>query len=393
MMSPISAQLIPFAFFTYYKTFNFPAGLTTITSANYQDYINKSWNLPTGAEVRISYDQQLKIGSLTMASGSTINHPACTSNPCAKINLKIDGNANIASGASIDAWGSGYLGGKSSVNTSTTGRTTGNTTTGGSVYRNGGTHAGYGGTSGGAIAAPYDDFAQPTDFGGGGGSNSAGTATGGGGGGAIRLDISGDLNLDGAIAADGYDGSTDAGGGAGGSIWITCKRLSSTSPGPVLSAVGGGASGSLSAGGGGGLIAVYYESLGGTMAFDYAHVTVNGGWGGASGAASGGPGILYVKQNSAAYPDIYFDNNGFDPDYDGTPILQSSNLTFGTISVMNRAKIRQLSSLNSITATATNVGKNAKVLIPDNGTVGYGVWFNPGTLTLSGSPVGVIIEY
>lgn len=389
--------MIPFAFWSQYPTYTFPATTTVITSANYTSYINRNWVVPNGATVNISYNLPMNIGSLTMASGGQIVHPACESNPCAKINLTINGNAIIPSGAAIDTYGSGYLGGYSATNGSTTGMTTGNTTTGGSQERTGGSHGGYGSYAANATtnvpAAVFDNYLQPYDFGGGGGGSITPARVGGGGGGVIRLNITGDLTLDGVVASDGYDGQaasgSGSGGGAGGSIWITCRQFMSHSTN-ILSAAGGSSSGAGSAGGGGGLIAIYYQSLGGTMAFDFSHISINGGIGNNVG---GGSGILYVQQTASAYGDIYFDNQMTVTTYQSTPFPQPSNMTYNSINLSTQADVKQLLNSVNVTATTTNVGVSSVLRVPTNGGSGYGSWFVPGTVNLTGSPIGQIVEY
>lgn len=396
----VSGQVLPFGFWHNYPNYTFPAGTTTITSANYKNYINKNWIVPGTAAVYISYDQALDIGSLTMSSGAEVTHTACKALPCPRIYLNIHGDAVIPSGAQMDPWGSGYLGGYSATNSSSSGMTTGFTTSGGAQERTGGSHAGYGSYAANATSnlpnAVYDDFMHPFDFGSGGGGSISPTRTGGDGGGAIRLNISGDLTLNGTISADGYDGEVSslngAGGGSGGSIWITCRKFTSTSSSVILSAAGGSSDQNGSAGGGGGMIAVYYESLGGTMAFDYNHFSIAGGVGKSNGSG-GGSGILYAQQNSATYGDIYFDNEEVNTIYKSTPFPQAANMTYGNITITRNANVTQLFSVINITATKTTVGDNSVLKVPTNSGAGYGVWFVPGTIVLTGSPAGVIVEY
>src|SRR5713101_97839 len=46
------------------------------------------------------------------------------------------------------------------------------------------------------------------------------------GGGSIRLQVGGALTIDGRLSANGHDGlQDDAGGGSGGSVWITANSL------------------------------------------------------------------------------------------------------------------------------------------------------------------------
>ena len=107
---------------------------------------------------------------------------------------------------------------------------------------------------------------------GGGGGNDA-NPSGGRGGGVVRIEATGTVTINGNISANGGVGtagiwSYPGGGGAGGSIYITCDTFEGTASG-VLRARGG-AGGYSTEGGGGGRIAVAYTNLGATqtMAFD-----------------------------------------------------------------------------------------------------------------------------
>lgn len=87
-----------------------------------------------------------------------------------------------------------------------------------------------------------------------GGGGASGNGPGGNGGGAIRIQVDGTVMVNGTISAGGQAGTAaHAGGGSGGSIFITCKIFSGS--GGVVSANGGG-----NDGGGGGRIAVIYDT-------------------------------------------------------------------------------------------------------------------------------------
>src|SRR6185369_16515719 len=104
---------------------------------------------------------------------------------------------------------------------------------------------------------PYGSATEPVDRGSGGGFGLGPTYAGGSiGGGAIRLNIGGILTVDGSMSANGNPAFQDgAGGGSGGSIWVTARTVrgdgSFTADGGEGELFGGG-------GGGGGRIAVYY---------------------------------------------------------------------------------------------------------------------------------------
>ena len=114
-------------------------------------------------------------------------------------------------------------------------------------------HGGYGANSTGNFAIggnPYDYLTSPTSPGSGGGNYSP-YSFGGAGGGAIQLTVTGTLQVDGTISANGGNGSgTGGGGGSGGSIWLTVGTLSG---GGAITANGGSGVDSVGGGGGGGI--------------------------------------------------------------------------------------------------------------------------------------------
>ena len=156
-------------------------------------------------------------------------------------------------------------------------------------FGSGGGYGGVGGAS--ATGVPggivYGSIAEPVDFGSGGGTGAGPNYDGGSrGAGALRLRVGGMLTVDGSISADGFDGFQDnAGGGAGGSVWITSRSLRGngaiTVDGGYGEFFGGG-------GGGGGRIAIYSPSNGfaGTL-------SVRGG----DGASRGGDGTTFLSSN------------------------------------------------------------------------------------------------
>ena len=124
-------------------------------------------------------------------------------------------------------------------------------------------------------------------------------ATGGAGGGAIRLTVTGVLQVDGRISARGTAGSSpSAGGGSGGSIYLTVGTLAGSG---VISA-NGGAGNALGGGGGGGRIAITYTSA---NAFSGLMSAYGGG-----GYAWGGAGTIYTKANSQSTGLVMVDNGG-----------------------------------------------------------------------------------
>lgn len=375
-----------------FSVYNFNSN-TTITSANVSTFTNRDWVIKTGVTVTIDYDQLIKIGNLTLKGTAVLTHSLCVASPCAVINLEVNNDATIASGALITANSKGYRGGYSAGNANTNGVYNENTTTGGSKLNAGGSHGGYGGYYSAAPAAtpavPYGSLTQPFTHGSGGGSASSGVY-GGDGGGTIRLNVFGTLTIDGRIDAGGENnGSVGSGAGAGGSVWVSAHLIKSSSAGPLIVAWGGDDTATNSSGGGGGRIAVYYDLLGGTMSINTSLICVDGGWG--NSGNYGGSGTLYVKKRSEAYGSIYFMAPITIGNYLETPFPQDTNRTFNLISIEG-GRVKMLTSAMSVTSAATTVDGNSGVLyVPTNGAAGYGSWFVPGTTTLPNS--GAITEY
>ena len=218
----------------------------------------------------------LTFGTITLHTGATFTMPGASE--------LIAGTLTVQAGAHITADGLGYAGGTGY------GQGPGGGVGGGGPAGGGG-HGGGGGTGyynnyspTGGGGGTNDSAVTPTAEGSGGGGSPSVGGVGGAGGGAIRLIVSGTLQLDGQISANGVNGSGYGGGGAGGSIWVTTGGLSGT--GSFTANGGGGTSGGNGGGGagGGGRIAVYYD----TSSFA-----------GALTAAAGAPGVLYSGAGAA----------------------------------------------------------------------------------------------
>ena len=235
--------------------------------------------------------------SLFVGSNSWLRSSAST------FNLTINNNATIQAGGGIvaDALGSPANSGNGH----------------GSYYGvfplyqgSGGGHGGYGANSVSNSATggvTYDNSTSPSLVGSGGGGN-GNNSFGGNGGGYVHLTVTGSLQLDGIISANGTAGfGTGGGGGSGGGIWITAGTFTGLGN---ISAKGGAGVPSVGGGGGGGRIAITYN----TNSFS-GNISAFGG----SGAYWGGAGTLYFKTNSQQYAQLIFDNGGN---------LASTNTTF-----------------------------------------------------------------
>ncbi len=231
--------------------------------------------------------------SLLLTSNAVLTHATApngeTNN---RVLLTITGDVTVATGCSINASARGYA----SASGPGAGGNWGDQGSGGGHGGHGG-HTPNGRSGGGA----YDLIPTPVDFGSGGGNGYGGR--GGYGGGVIELSVGGRLQVDGTITADGgamiWAGSDGyAGGGAGGSVWITAGTLSGAG---VISASGGGGASYAGGGGGGGRIALYFttDSFSGT-------VQALGGTGWQRGSA----GTIFRQTNGTAHGQVRIENGG-----------------------------------------------------------------------------------
>ncbi|MDE3067932.1 MAG: carboxypeptidase regulatory-like domain-containing protein [Verrucomicrobiota bacterium] len=248
-----------------------------------------------GAIVQPMFDK-LDLTSLFIGSNSSLTASAQTN-----LQFTVTGNATIESNAAINLNSRGYpadMGLERGLTTTMNGVTTGS----------GGGYGGYGGdglysfyNTYGAMF--YGSILAPTNFGSGGGVN-AKLPQGSAGGGAVQVTVGGTLSLSGAITANGGDATEfAAGGGAGGSVYLTVGTLVGAGS---ISANGGAGGEDLGGGGGGGRIAIYFNTNNFTGS-----LTAYGG----AGYVAGGAGTIYLAQNwNNAFPRpvglVILDNGG-----------------------------------------------------------------------------------
>ncbi len=210
--------------------------------------------------------------------------------------LSFSGNATILPGGGILADGRGYAGSQGPgaaypYSTYGYGYTGGGAGYGGYGAAGAGGGSANGGNSYGSIVAPVDP-----------GSGGAGTTSaqyGGSGGGTIRLNVVGILSVGGRVSANGTEGlAPGAGGGSGGSIWITAGSLT----GSGIIAADGGRGNGWGGGGGGGRIALEL----GQNAFS-GQVSAAGGQG---GSGAGGAGTIYTRPANRSGGQVLVDNRG-----------------------------------------------------------------------------------
>ena len=230
------------------------------------------------------------LGSLTISSNAVL-----TATPAfgAEISLSM-GNLTIQPGGAITLDGCGFAangGPGPGIHTSSSG--------------GGGGHGGDGSSGLNASGGGgYDLITQPGQAGSGGGVSTLPTS-GSAGGGALQLSVSGVLQVDGAITANGASAATNgAGGGAGGSLWITARTLSGAGR---ISVDGGNGDLSSSGGGGGGRVAIYFTGL---QVLSNGFTGTFSARGGAGVGPSGGAGTIFLETNSAAFNQLIVDNGG-----------------------------------------------------------------------------------
>ncbi|MGH7954082.1 MAG: hypothetical protein ACREFE_19475, partial [Limisphaerales bacterium] len=182
-------------------------------------------------------------------------------------------------------------------------------TSNGTTYIGGGGGHGGEGSEGNYFSVPgfpsggsnYDSFTEPVIAGSGGGA--ATSALGSAGGGALHLIVGGALDVNGRISANGTGWQiSGAGGGAGGSLWLSAATLSGSG---TISANGGNGEFFNGGGGAGGLIAVYFNTNQFTGTF-----SAQGGEGSEDIGIAGGAGGIFLKTNSANFGQLTVDNGG-----------------------------------------------------------------------------------
>ncbi|HSA29407.1 MAG TPA: hypothetical protein P5159_22995 [Phycisphaerae bacterium] len=243
-----------------------------------------------GTGTTVYFDTAAELAGLHVAPGAMVAPYASQE---ATLKLTVSGDMTVDAEGGMSVTGRGYA--------ASTGPGAGPT----APRPGGGGHGAYGGSGEwNAGGPPYGSVTQPTDFGSGGGS----VAPGGTGGGAVRLVVDGTLRVDGSIAANGADGASPpyqwencAGGGAGGSVYLTVGTLAGGSSG-IITANGGNAGGGVAGGGAGGRIAIHGPM--GTFSGTLSAV------GGANGHQRGGAGTIYLRQRNTAIAELIVDNGG-----------------------------------------------------------------------------------
>ncbi|HTK04217.1 MAG TPA: hypothetical protein VL500_01405, partial [Candidatus Eisenbacteria bacterium] len=272
-------------------------------------------------------------------------------------------------------------------------------------YGSGAGGAGHGGAAGAGSTSPsravFDSAVAPSFFGPSGASTNQGIANGGDGGGTVRIAVSGTFTANGLISADGENGlangTTGAGGAAGGSIYITSGSMNGTTG--TFSAKGGnGGDGSSNdgGGGGGGRIAIY--RAGGGYTFDAGDFTITGGT--ATGSATAGAkGTVYVKDTATNAVSIFhgfsFDNtNHFVSSWTTDPsataqYCESSASTPSVHAIGNITLAGTLNCSSAITSLTMDAGGTLAVSNGTSFTVNGAISYTAGTGLTMGTGVTI----
>jgi len=208
---------------------------------------------------------------------------------------------------------------------------------------------GYNGAAGGTY---YGSISAPTEYGSGGGRATYRNKPGGTGGGAIRLDVTGELAMNGSITANGTNGTSynneAGGGGSGGSIYVTATSISGAG---LFAANGGNGGTGYAGGGGGGRIALHYDDMSGFSGT----LQSKGG----SGRTYGGAGTIYTKASGDPLPDLLMDNANHGGTW--TPITEPDE--FGAVTITKGA-YADMTSLASVTIADFEVSNSGLVNLP-----------------------------
>ena len=202
------------------------AGLRVRAPLEVAEYVNV---LTNGT---LTADDVCTIGEcLAVMGGGVLTHSANTAAGLYKMDIAC-GQLYVEEGGAVSAKGKGFPTG---------------TGPGGGGYNQAGSYGGYGYAQG-AHSDCYGSVFEPVDLGSGGYYSDAV------GGGAVKIFAAGEMRIDGAVCADGADGSAHY-AGSGGSVYLSCSAL--TGFGAIRAE--GGRPSSVSIGGGGRI--ALYETL------------------------------------------------------------------------------------------------------------------------------------
>ncbi|HBL15751.1 MAG: hypothetical protein A2X36_13355 [Elusimicrobia bacterium GWA2_69_24] len=216
--------------------------------------VSQTLRFRPGAALWVDGGETVAASDMVVETGARITHSGPVEASTTAVRLVV-GSLDMQAGSTVSVSGRGFRGGFPSL----PGQGPGGAPTGG-----GGGGAGHGGAGGaGAFATnggpAYDSAAAPSQLGSGGGGGSLGSACSGGHGGGYVLILGTTVTMNGAVLADGTNGTGNCprsgGGGSGGAIYIQAAYFYGQ---PLLTARGGdgGSNGDPGGGGAGGRIAL-----------------------------------------------------------------------------------------------------------------------------------------
>jgi hypothetical protein len=232
----------------------------------------------SGTLILANGDTTLKADTFRIRKGGLVTVPGSFQTEVQACRVSLVGtDLGVDEGGAINVDGKGYANRGDNVPSGP----------GGSRWTNGsGSHGGKGGDFRSGL--PYDSVIAPTQAGSAGGRYSG---IGGDGGGMIRIQATGSVIVNGRISANGLDCSGNAGGGAGGSIFITCGTFAGTAG--AIEAMGGNIQPNADGGGGGGgRIALVFDKA---AQRKQPPVTVRFSTAGGKGNGPGEPGTLFLS--------------------------------------------------------------------------------------------------
>jgi len=234
----------------------------------------------SGTLIFANKDTTLKADTFRIRKGGLVTVPGSFQTAVQACRVSLVGtDLSVDEGGAINVDGKGYANRGDNVPSGP----------GGSRWTNGsGSHGGKGGDFRSGL--PYGSVIAPTQAGSAGGRYSG---TGGDGGGIIRIRATGSVIVNGRISANGLDCRGNAGGGAGGSIWITCKTFAGGKG--TIEAKGGNLPPKTDGlgGGGGGRIALVFDKA---AQRKQSPVTVRFSTAGGRGNGPGEPGTLFLSE-------------------------------------------------------------------------------------------------
>jgi len=312
-------------------------------------------------------NSNLLVRSLLVASNASITHLSANGN----VSFTVMGNATVQSNASISADGRGYAGAARGPGAGQTGS-------------NGdGSGAGYGGQGGASASgapggATYGSSQEPTDWGSAGGFPYGYAPDLSQGGGAIILNVTGTLTVNGSLTANGMPALFEgAGGGAGGSIWLTASALTGNG---VITANGGAGEPTTGGGGGGGRIALYS----GTDTFSGSVAAL-----GATGASPGQNGTLFQSTLPATQVVSQAPSGVIFTGTNSVTLFFNSPLAWAALDSANLTVVGPAGPLPSVTAAVSTAdSRQLAISFPQQSASGdYVIQFGPQITNLYGFPM------